>query len=101
MLRLADEAGIQVVCVRFRTRRELSSVIASQGVPEVAKQMIPDYVRDLRTYLEARGVPLIDMSGEERLQLEHYADGDHLDEKLGKPLFTRLLSERLAHALER
>lgn len=95
MIRLAQDAGIQLICVRSRTRRELPSVIATEGTPEVAKVLIPKYVEELRAYLDAHGVPLVDLSHEDRLGIEHYGAGDHFNPELGKPLFTTILAEKL------
>jgi hypothetical protein len=90
MVEIAKEKNVQLVFVRVRRRENLT-----KPQPEALVQ----YINDLRAYLEENGAILLDFSGEERLQEEHYGDGDHLNGK-GKTLFTQLLAERLAPHLE-
>lgn len=46
-------------------------------------------------YLEKNDVTMLDFTHDSRLKLEHYADGDHLDNKTGTILFTKLFAEAI------
>ena len=87
MVQLARDNDVKLVFVRVKRRREAKGVSTPAG--------LDSYIRDMGEWLEQQQVPFIDFSGEARLKLEHYADGDHLNQDGGRVLFTQLLTERL------
>jgi len=97
MIEMTRGAGVGLVLVRMRTRRDLPPDEAP-AVPEHFRTLLPTYVERLASYLEARGVAFVDMADEEEIRLEHFAVGDHLTAEAGQPLFTRLLAKRLGEA---
>lgn len=94
MVELTRKAGVELVLVRMRTRRDLPPDEAP-AVPEHFRTLLPAYVGRLASYLEERGVTFVDMADEEEIRLEHFAVGDHLTAEVGQSLFTRLLAKRL------
>lgn len=95
MIEMSQAAGIQLVFVRIPARRDQPESIAARDLPQYARKRLPAYVGKLSAYLEAQRVPLIDLTGEPSLRLEHYDVGDHLNSQTGRPLFTVLLAQRL------
>ena len=87
MVQLARDNEIQLVLVRVKRRREVKGLAAPEG--------LDDYIHHLEQWCDKEQVPLIDFSNEPRLELKHYADGDHLNQSDGRTLFTQLLAERL------
>ena len=87
MVQMAQDNDIQLILVRVKRRREAEKMQTPAG--------LDDYILDLRQWCSKEQVPLIDFSGEAKLKLEHYADGDHLNREDGRLLFTQLLAERL------
>jgi hypothetical protein len=88
MIELAEEGNFKLVFVRIKMLRDAQNAVNPASVQE-------RYVAELRAYLEERRIPLIDFTSDERLKLEHYGEGDHLSQDVGRPFFTRLLSEEL------
>lgn len=89
---LAEQAGIKLILVRIRRRSH------AMGTPD--KEALKAYIRDLRAYLGEHRIPLLDFSREGRIELRHFARGDHLD-KSGRRLFTQLLAQDLRPLLPR
>jgi len=81
MFREADRAGIRLCFVRVRTRR------TAEGQPEPPP--LTQYVRDLRTWVRRRGGCFVDMSEQQAITPEWYADGDHIRVPL-REAWTRL-----------
>ncbi|MGE3852885.1 MAG: hypothetical protein AB7K09_14170 [Planctomycetota bacterium] len=89
IIQLAHDAGIELTFVRMRRRN------VAAGHADSPRKLA--YIADLRAYLESQSCALIDFTDDERITLAHFAGGDHLDRTTGRPLFTRLLAERLAN----
>jgi len=70
LVELAREAGIELVFVRLQVRRDLEPGPASPGLDR--------YLAELRAWLEARDIELIDTTGRAPLGVEHYGQGNHL-----------------------
>ncbi|MEM7518035.1 MAG: hypothetical protein AAF368_14075, partial [Planctomycetota bacterium] len=96
----AEAAGIRVVLVRLKNRRDAKTMEGGTP-PRWATERLPSYIASLAEYLKERGVPLFDLSTDPRITLELYARGDHLDEAIGRPVFTRVLAETLRDELDR
>lgn len=88
MVDIARQNDIQLAFVRVKRRRDL--------VPYQQPAALVQYMKDLQAYSEGNDIPLIDFTDDARLQPEHYGNGDHLNRDLGRPLFTRMVSEALA-----
>ena len=87
MVQIARDNNVRLVLVRVKKRRE------AEGLPTPAG--LDDYIHHLKQWCDNEQVPLIDFSDDPRLTLELYADGDHLNRKNGRTLFTQLLAEQL------
>jgi len=70
LVRLAEQGGMQLFFVRLQVRREIEGNATPEGLDE--------YMEELRAWLDARGIPLIDTTGRAPLHVEHYAQGNHL-----------------------
>jgi len=90
IIRIAEAADIRLCFVRVKRRR------VAEGEPE--PEDVVSYVADLRDYLGSRDIPFIDFTHDPRLTIDHFAEGDHLDRDLGRPVFTQLLAEALSDA---
>lgn len=86
MVGLMEERGVELVMCRIKRRRDLK--------PNSRPAALEAYIRDLGAYLDARGVPLLDYTEEDSLVLDHFGEGDHLNEH-GREIFTRLVAEDL------
>ncbi|MBN1270356.1 MAG: hypothetical protein JXB04_12265 [Kiritimatiellae bacterium] len=86
MIRLSREHGYQLVFIRMKARRDC---VPGREPPELTR-----YVADLRAYLAEQEVPLLDFSDDQRIQEQHYANGNHLKGE-GRRLFTAILAEAL------
>lgn len=86
LVAVAEERGTRLIFVRAKRRRDLE--------PGTEPPQLGAYVHALETWLEARGIPLLDFSGDPRLVEAHYADGDHLA-PAGRSVFTEMLAEAL------
>jgi hypothetical protein len=86
MIEVAKQEDIQLIFVRMKRRRDLE--------PEREPPALAEYMERMERYLRKQGAPLLDFTGETRLKKEHYAAGDHLNQK-GNTLFTQLLVQRV------
>ena len=86
MIARAKRRGVELVLVRMKKRRDLT--------PGAAPEPLRRYVSDLRAYLEAEGVPFLDLSEDPRLGAELFSWGDHYTDE-GRTVFTQLLAEEL------
>jgi hypothetical protein len=93
MIDIAEDAGIQLVFVRVKRRRDLE--------PNKEPQELTQYMKQLGSYLEKHNVPLLDFTNDDRLKLEHYAAGDHLNRGKGRELFTRMVAQRMMPILSK
>jgi hypothetical protein len=91
IIALAQEHAIPISFVRIRTRA------AARGAPE--SEPFSRYQRDLRSYLEARGIPLYDLTPATWETLDFYALGDHVKIKRRRE-YTRLFVEHLRAAFD-
>lgn len=78
---------IQPVFVRVKRRRDLNT---ETGDRELAK-----YIENLAGYLEEQGAVFVDYTRNNRIQVQHYGAGDHLNRGEGRTLFTRMVAESL------
>jgi hypothetical protein len=112
MIAIARERGIRLGFVRTRRRvdalGEARSGAAGQlekspaglrddetPVPMRDEAALDRYIGDLKAYLAKNDCPFFDFTKEERLTLDMFADGDHLQADTGRPLFTKILAEAL------
>ena len=87
IIELADKNDTQLVFVRVKRRRDL--------LPNRESASLKEYMLELKAYLAEKKVLLFDFTDNQQLLEKHYAKGDHLNKKLGAPLFTKLLAEQL------
>jgi hypothetical protein len=87
MVKLAKDAGIELVFVRVQ-RRPLPD-----GPPPQSAELTR-YIDALKHYLSAAGVGYYDFTGDPELTLDHYLDGDHIRGDW-KPQSTDLFLRRL------
>jgi len=92
MIRVAGEAGIELVLARCKSR-----VHAEDPGHETAAMRKCDH--DLTAYLGRRGVHFLDYVHEPSLKPEHYANGDHLNEE-GRRVWTPLVAGDLRAVLD-
>jgi hypothetical protein len=90
MLDIAEERSIQMIFVLYRARH----YVEYPG----DKENMDLYFADMREYLEGRGAIFVDFRADERLQLDHYSDGDHLNVR-GAEVFTEMLAEALSEIM--
>lgn len=95
LIRLAKDAGIQLIVVRAPNRRTAEAAAGDLELPEWATVDLPRYMTELREYLDEQGVPLLDFDGDPRIPFEWFAAGDHLNPDPGMVRFTGFLAERL------
>jgi hypothetical protein len=86
LIDLANEHGIQLIFVSYRARHYVE-------YPELSRTN-DAYIADLRAYVEEHGVIFLDFAHDQRLTIEHFAEGDHLNGD-GRILFTDLLAAEL------
>lgn len=84
---IAEKNDIHLVFSRIKRRRDVD--------PDAQPQYLKDYTKNLRTYLDSHNIELIDFTDDKRIKLHHFADGDHLDRKKGRPIFTKMTAEAL------
>ncbi len=84
MVDVLEEHGIELVVLRVKRRRDLKA--------NSRPAALETYVRDLRDYLDTRGVTFLDYSDEDALAADKFGEGDHLNET-GREVFTRLVAE--------
>lgn len=91
IIRLTRERGIRLVLVRFKTLI----------FPDAASQPadLQAYMRDLRDYLAANDVPLLDYSGDTRIRADFYFDPFHMT-TTGQAIFTEILAADLQPLLD-
>lgn len=87
MVKLARDAGIELVFVRVQRRP------TPDGPPPQSPDLVR-YVAKLRTYLAENGAGFYDFTGDPELTLDHYLDGDHIRADW-KPASTDLFLRRL------
>lgn len=86
LIDLAHKHGIQLIFVHYRARHYVEFPDRSETNDA--------YNADLRAYVEERGVIFLDFAHDERLTIEHFAEGDHLNGD-GRILFTDMLAAEL------
>ena len=88
MIKLAKDAGIELVFVRVQRRPTPS------GPPPQSAELVR-YIGKLRNYLSGNGIGFYDFTGDPELTLDRYLDGDHIS-PAWKPASTDLFLRRLA-----
>lgn len=86
MLDLARANGWHLTFYRVK-RRPLDGDIRTDE-PELV-----EYIADLKTYLQANGADLVDVTNDESIGIEFYSDGDHVSEAM-RPRYTEKFFER-------
>jgi hypothetical protein len=86
MIKISKDSGFQLLFVRMKSRKE-----ATPG--EIIPSDSLTYKQNLTAYLEDNEIPLIDFSNEDRIRLEHFGAGNHLNRESGRIIFTELLAE--------
>ena len=84
IIEYCSESGIELFFIRVKRLRDVK--------PDKESEELLAYMRRLRSYLENKGVPLLDYTYESRLTKDYFGKGDHLSKTGGKALFTHLLS---------
>ena len=84
IVNLCESNGIKLYLIRVKKRRD----IIQGKQPE--NMMV--YSNNLKEYCRNNQVTLIDFSNCKSLNIKHYADGDHLEQRKGMPIFTRILA---------
>ena len=90
---ICREAGIQLVLMRMRMRRNAEYPDDRSKFPAALRVELPKYEKALAAYLEAESIPLIDFSEDKRIPFEWFANGDHLNRQEARAGFTQLLAE--------
>lgn len=85
IVEMAKQHDVQLILVRVRKR----SALTKPQPPELL-----DYIASLNAYAAENSVPILDFMEDERIQLKHFVDGDHMNEE-GRELLTRLVAEKL------
>lgn len=85
IIRMVREKGSRLILVRHRCRYH------AMGIPD--SRLLKEYVVQLRSYLDRRGIAMIDFSQEGSIELQDFLLGDHFDGELAG--FNELLSSRL------
>jgi hypothetical protein len=91
-IELTKKNNIKLILVRAKTRRDV--------IPNSEPSELVTYIKDLTQYLAANNVPFIDFSHHPEITNEHFADGDHLNDSIGKRKFSELTGEALKPYLE-
>ncbi len=91
IIRLAQERDIQLIFVRAPTNLFPNPAAEPNG--------LETYVQDLQTYLDERGIPLLDLAHTPQIHPEHFSDPHHMTAE-GKMIFTEILAEALQPLLE-
>jgi hypothetical protein len=87
MIKLARDAGIELVFVRVQRRP------TPYGAPPQSPELVR-YIAKLQGYLADSGAGFYDFTGDPELTLDHYLDGDHIRADW-KPASTDLFLRRL------
>lgn len=82
MIRIAKEIDVKLVFVRIKVE-----TVDTTQTPE-----LENYLEDLRAYLNAEGISLLDYGDDPRLSSEFFLDSIHLNEE-GKSLFTQMVAD--------
>lgn len=91
IIRLAQERGIRLIFVRAPTNLFPNPAAEPKG--------LEPYIRDLQTYLDERGIPLLDLAHTPQIRPEHFSDPHHMTAE-GKSIFTQVLAEALQPLFE-
>jgi len=91
IIRLLKQRGITPVFIRAKRRRDLE--------PGTQSTELQQYIADLHAHVQSRGAIWIDFTNEARIGTAHFGPGDHLDQTVGRPLFSRLLADQLVPAM--
>ncbi len=91
IIRQAEDNSIKLVFVRFKKRRDI--------YPDQEPAELVRYIKELNEYLAGRGVTLLDFTHDPRINVEFYAEGDHLSLS-GSRLFTEILVQSMKPIIE-
>jgi len=91
IIRQAKDNSIKLIFVRFKKRRDIH--------PGQEPAELVQYIKELNEYLAGRGVTLLDFTHDPRINIEFYAEGDHLSLS-GSRLFTEILVQSMKPVIE-
>lgn len=91
IIALARERGVRLIFVRAPTNLFPN--------PAAEPDALDAYMRDLRAYLDERGLPLLDLAHVPPIRPEHFSDPHHMTPE-GKAIFTQVLAEALQPLIE-
>lgn len=87
IVRMTREHGIQLILVEVKTWARPGSTTTAL--------LRAAYLRDLQTYADTNGIPIVSFANDPRLPRAYFPDGFHLAPQ-AIPIFTHLLAEELA-----
>ncbi len=87
IIEMTKEHGVRLILVRVKRRS------VAENKPESDELLA--YIKALKSYLDANEIPLIDFTYESQITVDQFGQGDHLGRERGKPVFSRLLGEKL------
>ena len=88
MIQSAREEGILLVIIMYKARLYAEDRNWHTGVRK-------EYLEDLTAYLKANGTPFLSYALHPAIKAEHYANGDHLNRREGRALWTSLVAQDL------
>jgi hypothetical protein len=88
MLQLAKESGYKLILVRHKSR-------ANADNPLWETPRLKEYGDKLAAWCRDNNVVFLDYSNHPDLRPEHYASGDHLSRKTGRPIWTAMMAADL------
>lgn len=92
----AKRNGITLIFARIKTLRDATRDEARERGEPVAppRPKLARYIGDLRAYLAAHDMPMLDFAATPHIKKRHFREHDHLSGN-GRRIFTRLLAEAL------
>lgn len=85
IIRICKENDIGLTFVRVKRRRDTE--------PNRQANELVQYIEKLTKYLNMHQVQLFDYTKNTSIKPEHYGKGDHLNDEIGRILFTKILSK--------
>ncbi len=94
MVRLAKASGLRICFVRGKRRPN------PDGSPLKQPEYLRKYIADLSAWIASEGMLFIDDTGDARLTLDLYEDGDHMKRE-AKVFYTDLFNEKVQALLKK
>ena len=90
MMKIAQDADIDLVFVRIRTREEaLEDDLSTNEM---------DYLKELGSYLDSKGCSFISLAEDNRIKALHFRDAHHFNKK-GRFIVTKIIADELSQLL--